>query len=105
MNGNCGASPDRLIGNKGLLEVKDAFPHIQIERLLTGTLPPEHKEQCHGQIMVAERQWCDFMSYCRGLPPLIIRVHRDADYIKELKSGIALFVSELDALVAKIEAM
>ena len=104
-NGNCGASPDRLIGKNGLFEAKDALPHIQIARLLNGELPPEHKAQIQGQLMVAEREWVDFMSYCRGLPPLIIRVERDERYIIELKIDIADFVSELDELVVRIGAM
>ena len=60
-NGNCGCSPDRFIGDEGLLEIKDAAPHIQIERLLNGDLPSEHKQQSQGQLMVSQRSWLDFM--------------------------------------------
>ena len=84
-NGNCGCSPDSFIGENGLLEIKDAAPHIQIERLLAGTLPSVHKAQCQGQLMVSQREWLDFMSHCRGMPPLIIRVTRDEEYIAALK--------------------
>jgi len=101
-NGLCGASPDGLIGHEGMFENKDALAHIQIERLVKGVLPPEHKAQCQGQLMVAEREWVDFMSYCRGLPPLIIRVERDEDYIAGLRDDVARFVSELNELVETI---
>ena len=104
-NGNCGASPDRLIEADGLLEIKDAAPHIQIERLLKGVLPPEHKPQAQGQLMVSQRSWVDWMSHCRGLPPLLIRVERDEAYIAGLKIDVDEFVDELDALVAKIRSM
>ncbi len=104
-NGNCGCSPDRFISDDGLLEIKNAAPHIQIERLLNGTLPSEHKAQCQGQLMVSQRRWVDFMSNCRGLPPLIIRVERDEAYIAGLKIDVDEFVDELDALVAKIRSM
>ena len=104
-NGTCGASPDGLIGDSGMWENKDALAYIQIDRLLVGTLPPEHKAQCQGQLMVAEREWVDFMSYCRGLPPLVVRVYRDEKYIKELRAGVDRFVDELGELVEKIRGM
>ncbi len=104
-NGNCGCSPDRLIGDKGMLEIKTAKASIQIERLLAGGLPPEHKAQCQGQLMVSQRSWVDFLSYCRGLPPLIIRVERDEEFIAALRTDIDEFVFELNELVGKIGAM
>ncbi len=104
-NGNCGASPDGLVGDDGLWENKNAAPHIQIDRLLKGTLPPEHVAQCQGQLMVTERTWLDFMSYSRGMPPLVVRVERDEAYIDDLRVFVNHFVEELNALVAKIEAI
>jgi len=104
-NGLCGASPDALVSTDGLFETKSALAHIQIERLLAGTLPPEHKAQCQGQLMVSQRSWVDFMSHCRGLPPLIVRVDRDETYIAELRLGIEAFVAELNQLVNKIRGM
>jgi hypothetical protein len=104
-NGNCGASPDSFLGDDGLLEIKDAKPSVQIERLVAGTLPPEHKAQCQGQLMVTERKWVDFMSHSRGLPPLVIRVERDEDYIAALRKDVDQFVAELDALVKWLGAM
>ena len=104
-NGNCGASPDALVADDGMVEIKDALAHIQIARLLNGELPPEHKAQCQGQLMVSQRQWVDFMSHSRGLPPLIVRVERDEAYIAGLKIDVEEFVGELDALVAKIRSM
>jgi hypothetical protein len=104
-NGNCGASPDSLIGEEGLLEIKDAKPSVQIERLIAGTLPSEHKAQCQGQLMVSGRRWVDFMSHSRGLPPFVTRVERDEKYIAELREGVDRFVAELEVLVNWIRAM
>lgn len=104
-SGNCGASPDALVGDDGLIEIKDALAHIQIARLLNGELPPEHKAQCQGQLMVSQRQWVDFMSHSRGLPPLIIRVERDEPYIAAMKIDIDEFVDELIALTEQIRSM
>lgn len=102
VNGNCGCSPDSLVGDDGMLEIKDAMPHIQIERLLANRLPPEHVAQVQGQMMVCEREWCDFMSHCRGIRPLVVRVERDEKYIAGLRRDIDTFVSELNELVERL---
>ena len=104
-NGACGASPDFLIDHDGLLETKDALAHIQIERLLKGILPPEHKPQAQGQLMISQRSWLDWMSHSRGLPPLIVRVERDEKYIAGLRIDIADFNEELNQLVNKIRSI
>lgn len=98
-NGNAGCSPDSLIGNNGGLEIKSAAPHIQIERILRGTLPPEHKAQVQGSLWVCEREFWDFVSYCPKLPPLIVRVTREEDYIKKLANEVELFNVELQQTV------
>lgn len=104
-NGNCGASPDGLVGGDGLVEIKDCLAHIQIARLLDGGLPPEHKAQVQGQMMVCERSWCDFVSHSKGIKPLVVRVERDEQYIAELRDGVDLFVDELNELVEKIRGL
>lgn len=98
-NGNKGASPDSLIGEKGGLEIKSAAAHIQIARLLDGELPSEHKAQVHGSMWVCEREWWDFCSYCPKLPLLRVRVYRDDDYIKKIANEVELFNTELQQTV------
>ena len=55
--------------------------------------------------MVGERQWIDFQSSCRGLPPLIIRVDRDERFIASLRVDINQFEEEIEALVEQIRSM
>lgn len=98
-NGNKGASPDSLIGNNGGLEIKSAAAHIQIDRLLHGELPTEHKAQVQGSLWICEREWWDFCSYCPKLPLLQIRVFRDEDYIKKIANEVELFNIELQQTV------
>ena len=97
-NGKMGCSPDSLVGDRGLLEVKTKAPHLQAEVLIAGKLPTEHKAQVQGQIWVAERDWCDFVSYWPGMPPFIIRVERDEKYIEVLSEEVARFSDELEKL-------
>lgn len=101
-NGNKGASPDSLLGDKGGLEIKSAAAHVQIERLLDGELPSEHKAQVQGSLWVAEREWWDFCSYCPRLPLLQVRVFRDEDYIAKIAKEVELFNIELQQTVEYI---
>lgn len=101
-NGEKGASPDSLLGDKGGLEIKSAAAHIQIARLLDGELPSEHKAQVHGNMWVCEREWWDFVSYCPKLPLLIKRVFRDEVYIKSIALAVELFNVELQQTVEYI---
>jgi hypothetical protein len=102
-NGNRGCSPDSLIGDNGGLEIKTALPHIQIDRLIKGTLPAEHRAQVQGNIWLCEREWWDFVSYCSPrLPLLIVRVPRDDGYIANLAGAVDQFNAELAATVERI---
>ena len=99
-----GCSPDSLIGNDGGLEIKTALPHIQVERLLKGDLPAEHRAQVQGNMWVTERQWWDFVSYCPRLPLLIVRVPRDDGYIAILAGAVKEFNAELANVVDAIRS-
>jgi len=101
-NGDKGASPDSLIGDKGGLEIKSAAAHVQIKRILADELPSEHKAQVHGGMWVCEREWWDFVSYCPKLPIFIKRVYRDEDYIKSIALAVELFNVELRQTVEYI---
>lgn len=104
-NGQKGCSPDSLIGNDGMLEIKTKLPHLQIEALELQRVPPEHRAQCQGALWVAEREWMDFVSYWPGLPLLVVREHRDEEYIKQIADAVDQFNDELAALVERIRAL
>ena len=102
-NGEAGASPDSLLGANGLLEIKTKLPHLQLEVLLSDAMPTDHRAQVQGQLWIAEREWCDFVSYWPRLPLFVKRIHRDEAYIKTLQEGVAVFLAELHDLQAKFE--
>lgn len=97
-NGNKGASPDSLIGDAGMLEIKTKLPHLQLEVLLADTLPSEHKAQVQGQLWVAEREWCDFCSFWPGLPLFVTRVYRDEEYIKTIAEAVERFLADMNEI-------
>ena len=93
-----GASPDRLIGSDGLLELKGPSPSQHIEYMLFPKrgVDTDYKVQVQGQLYVCERDWCDICSYHPELPRVIVRVERDDAYIKQLERELKIFVDELE---------
>jgi hypothetical protein len=102
-----GYSPDGLIGKKKALEIKTMAPDLLIAQLLKGDImPPEHRAQVQGGIMVGELDEIDLMLFYRGMPKApIFPVKRDPVFIKELSNSIEIFDHELRRLVEKIKAM
>lgn len=99
---SAGCSPDSLIGEDGMLEIKTALPHILIAMILKGDFPPEHKAQCQGQLWIAEREWVDLTVYWPAMPPFIKREFRDERYITSLTSAVARFNEELAEIRERI---
>ena len=104
MNNNkeYGASPDGLIGEDGLLEIKCPQIATQTEYLLNKELPKAYVQQVQGQLFVTERKWLDFVSYYPGMNTLIVRVLPDLEFHKKLAVELSLFVEELKQIVTKI---
>lgn len=103
-NGQKGCSPDSLINDDGMLEIKSKLPARLIDCLLKDEFPSEHKAQCQGAIWVAEREWIDIAVYWPGLPLFIKRATRDEPYIAELSAAVSAFNVELAGVVEKVRA-
>lgn len=102
----CGASPDGLVGFDGGLETKTMRPDLMIPLLLRGAgMPPEHRAQVHGNMLVWERDWWDFKIFYPSMPDFTVRVHRDDAYIKELSNQLEIFNYETAQLVARLRKM
>lgn len=102
-NGKVGCSPDSLIGNDGMLEIKTKLAHLQLDVLLGDALPSEHVAQVQGQLWVAEREWCDFVSYWPRLKPFMKRVYRDETTIAKIAAAVSVFENEMVGLLAQIQ--
>jgi len=99
------SSPDGLVGEDGLLEIKCPTLPVAVEYLLNGTLPNIYLPQCQGQLFVTGRKWVDFLSYYPGLKPLILRVYWDNVFIVKLKRLLDDFCDELDAVTDRLRAL
>lgn len=101
-NGDKGCSPDSLLGEAGMLEIKTKLPHLLIDCLLKDEFPPEHKAQCQGALWVAEREWIDIAVYWPKLPLFVKRAYRDDGYIANIAGAVKEFNEELAATVKLI---
>jgi hypothetical protein len=88
-----GCSPDRLVGDDGVLEVKVPSAHVHVSYLLGGT--DAYKTQIQGGLWVAEREWTDFLSYNPEMPQALVRVERDEVFISALAEAVGAFVERL----------
>ena len=102
LEGIIGVSPDGLINDDGGLEIKCPKETTHISYLDDGGLPLIYKPQVQGSLWITGREWWDFMSYHPQLPPLIVRVYRDEDYIKNMEKVITKFSEDMLELEQKL---
>lgn len=103
-----GASPDGLIGEEGMLEIKCPNTATHIATLRGGKIKSEYMTQMQWQMACAGRQWCDFVSYDPRLPEAmrlhVRRVPRDDDMIADLEAKVSAFLDEVAETVADLQA-
>lgn len=97
-----GASPDSLLGDKGILELKTKLPDLLVECIMSGEFPAEHKAQCQGCLWIAEREFVDIAVYFPRMPLFVSRAYRDEFFIGTLVKEIKAFNQELVDIVAKL---
>ena len=102
-----GASPDGLVGDDGLLELKCPNTATHIETLLTGRIPDKYHKQMQFQMACTGREWCDFASYDPRMPErmrlFVKRIPRDEGEIAEIEREVSVFLSEIADTVARLE--
>jgi putative phage-type endonuclease len=100
------ASPDGMVGDDGLVELKCPNTATHLETLLGAPVPAKYITQCQWQMACTGRSWCDWGSYDNRLPERmqlhIRRVHRDDRHIAELEAQVREFLAELDAKLAAL---
>lgn len=101
-----GASPDGLVGDNGLVEIKCPNTATHIDTLLSETVPKKYITQIQAQLACTGREWCDFVSFDPRLPDemqmWIKRVDRDNQFIADMEAEIAAFLQELDDKISSL---
>lgn len=101
-DGSAGASPDGIAESFGL-EIKCPAPHTHVSYLARGKLPAEYVPQVQGCMWICERDRWDFLSYHPDMPPLLITVERDDQFIEQIALLVAQLSEKVAATVEQIE--
>lgn len=103
-----GYSPDGLVNDDGLIECKSRRQKYQVQTIVENvtddTIMPEYMLQVQTGLMVAEREWCDLISYSAGLPMATVRVFPDAVIQEAIVAAAYAFEARLAAAMAKYHA-
>lgn len=103
-----GASPDALVDSDGLLEIKcpgaKELVAVMVYVLKHKKPPSKYIVQPQGQMLIAQRIWCDLLFFHPELPPFIIRLVPDTTIVQVLRSQIAACVAERNTIVATIKS-
>lgn len=101
-----GASPDGLVGDDGMVEIKCPNTATHLDTLLGGTVPAKYVTQMQWQMACTGRAWCDFASYDPRLPEamrlFVQRVERDDRFIGETEQEVRNFLTELEDKVSTL---
>lgn len=100
---NFGCSPDGLVGDDGLIEIKCPNTATHIDYVMQDKVPTKYIPQIQCQMAVTGRKWCDFVSFDPRLPDglqiLIVRLERDDEYIEKLEARVVKFLDEVNSAV------
>ena len=101
-----GASPDGLVGDDGLVEIKCPNSATHLDTLLTGKINNKYLLQMQWQMACSGRKWCDFVSFDPRFPEdlkiFIKRVERDDKLIAEITAEVKKFLAELDETMTQL---
>ena len=102
-----GASPDGLVGNSGLVEIKCPKPATHLAYLIAGVVPSGYRNQMMWQMAVTGRDWCDFVSFRPELPEhlqlFVVRFKRDPARILELETAVVAFLDTVDKMLSQLK--
>lgn len=99
-----GYSPDGLVGDDGLIEIKSRLSRIQLTSILAGEVPAENMAQIQCGLLVTGRKWCDYVSFCGGMPLWRTRVYPDLEWHQAIVSAVAQFEETAAAMIADYSA-
>jgi putative phage-type endonuclease len=101
-----GASPDGLVGDDGLIEIKCPETRTHVHTLLHKNVPAQYMPQIQWQMACTGRSWVDFVSFDPRLPEhlmlAIIKVERDQSLIEHYQNEVKKFLDEVSKTVSTL---
>lgn len=93
-----GYSPDAIVGDDGVLECKGRRQKFQVETIIKGQMPSDYMIQVQTGLLVSERKWCDFISYCGGMHMIVLRIEANPDVQEAIVDAAKTFHEWLDTM-------
>lgn len=104
-----GCSPDGLVGDDGMLEIKCLKAENFVETALfwrkNERCPSTYVAQTQGQMMICGRAWCDLLFFHRDLPPFVIRQHADPGFQAALRQTIGVVRAKAEEVYQVIKGL
>ena len=98
-----GYSPDGLVGDDGIIEIKSRKPRHQLDTILNNTVPTYYMAQIQTGLLVTGRSWCDFISYSGGMPLYVKRVHPDEGWQTAITNTLDHFETKATETITAYE--
>lgn len=95
-----GYSPDGLVGDDGLIEIKSRRQKKQLTTILSDQVPPENVAQLQAGLLVTGRDWIDYVSFCAGMPLYVKRVYPDQRWFDAITEAVAQFETTAAEMLA-----
>jgi hypothetical protein len=102
-NWKLGYSPDGLVGDDGLIEVKSRRPKKHLTTILSGEVPALNMAQLQAGLLVSGRKWIDYISYCGGMPLWVKRVLPDERWFDAITDAVITFEQNAAEMVTAYE--
>ena len=102
-HGRYGGSPDGLVGEKGILEIK-CVKHNTMVNCYRGRHHKKYTQQVQGNLWLAERAYCDFVAYNPVMKTFMTRIQRDDEFIVKLKREVLRFCAVLKKQKEKLKS-
>lgn len=95
-----GCSPDGLVGEDGMIEVKSRRQRTHLQAVVSDSVPLENMAQLQAALLVSGRKWIDYLSYCGGMELYPKRVYPDSRWQTVILDAVRLFEANATELVA-----
>lgn len=99
-----GYSPDGLVGEQGLVEVKSRRAKKQLQTIVDDEVPAENMAQLQCGLLVSGREWIDYVSFCGGMPLYVKRVEPDPEWFEAIVAAVTSFELAASLMVEQYEA-
>lgn len=83
-----GYSPDGLVGDLGLIEIKSPRSKAHLRTILDDQVPSQYMAQLQTGLFVSGRSWIDFISYVPGMPLYVKRIKPNPKWFEAITKAV-----------------